>query len=252
MTIDAIILAGAPADPDMCTTGQTISRGMVQVGSKTMIQWIVDALKSSTTIGRIVAVGDVEAVGIDQVVKPGIGFLDNLMLGLDESGATDRVLVLTCDIPMLTPEAVDDYVTRALDSCGEMCYPIVTRESNDAKYPGMKRTYLKTAEGMFTGGNMMVLGVDFMRRNRAMIQGAYESRKNPLALAWMIGVGFLLRLVLAQVRFPNVLPISVLEKRLSKVLKGKVVAIKTDYPEIGADVDKASDLKAVRALFDES
>jgi GTP:adenosylcobinamide-phosphate guanylyltransferase len=225
---------------------------MVQVGSKTMIQWIVDALTASKTIGRITAVGDVEASGIDQVVKPGTGFLENLMLGIDKSGATDRVLVLTCDIPMLTPEAVDDYVERALESGGEMCYPIVTRASNDAKYPGMKRTYLKTAEGMFTGGNMMVLGVDLMRRNRDMIQGAYESRKNPLALAWMIGIGFLLRLILAQVQFPSVLPINVLERRLSKVLKGKVVAIKTDYPEIGADVDKASDLEAVRKVLGQS
>ncbi|MEN6519877.1 MAG: nucleotidyltransferase family protein [Armatimonadota bacterium] len=247
--VDVIIMAGAPADPDMCAPGEKISRAMINIAGKTMIQWIMDALNSSETICRKIAVGDVAADGLDEVVKPGSGFLDNLMLGLERCQGADRVLVMTSDIPMLTPEAVDDYVNRAIDSGGDMCYPIVTQKACLEKYPHMKRTYLKTAEGMFTGGNMMILGTEFLKRNQGLITEAYNARKNPVKLASMIGLGFLFRLVLAQVLAPSLLPIPMLEKSLSKALKCKIVAIRTDYPEIGADVDKPSDLAEVQTVL---
>jgi 2-phospho-L-lactate guanylyltransferase (CobY/MobA/RfbA family) len=130
-----------------------------------------------------------------------------------------------------------------------MCYPIVTRKACLEKYPHMKRTYLKTAEGMFTGGNMMILSTEFLKRNQERISEAYNARKNPVKLASMIGCGFLFKLILAQVLSPSLLPIPVLEKSLSKALKCKVVAIRTDYPEIGADVDKPSDLAEVQTVL---
>jgi CTP:molybdopterin cytidylyltransferase MocA len=247
--VDVIIMAGAPADPSMCVPGENISRAMIKIGDKTMIQWILDALNCSATIRRKIAVGDVAADGLDEVVKPGIGFLDNLMLGLERCQGADRVLVMTSDIPMLTPEAVDDYVNRAIDSGGDMCYPIVTQRACLEKYPHMKRTYLKTAEGMFTGGNMMVLSTEFLKRNQDLITDAYNARKNPVKLASMIGCGFLLRLIIAQIMAPSLLPIPMLERSLSKALKCKVVAIRTDYPEIGADVDKPSDLAEVQTVL---
>lgn len=249
MKVDVVILAGAPADPDMSPPGVAISRAMVEVGAKTMLQWILDALKSAETIGRIVAVGNVTADGIDQVVPPSDGFLDNLMLGLNACGECERVLVTTSDIPMITSESIDDFVRRAADSGGEMCYPIIPKADSIAKYPGMKRTYLKTREGTFTGGNMMLFSPEFLWRNEKRISDAYAARKKPLALASMIGFGVLMRAAAAQTLCQWLLPIPTLERSVSKVLGGRVVAVRTHYPEIGADVDKASDLEAVRAIL---
>lgn len=233
------------ADPGMCAPGEEISRAMIKIGDKTMIQWIADALTGTETIGRKIAVGEVQADGLDEVVKPGKGFLDNLILGLEKCEGADQALVMTSDIPMLTAEAVDDYVNRAIESGADMCYPIVAKKACIEKYPNMKRTYLKTAEGMFTGGNMMLMSTDFLKKNHVLIMNAYNARKNPVKLASMIGFGFLFRLIIAQAIAPSVLPIPALEKTLSKALNCKVAAIRTDYPEIGADVDKPSDLEEV-------
>jgi hypothetical protein len=192
-------------------------------------------------------VGAVAADVLDEVVKPGSAFFENLMLGVDACGGDELVLLLSSDIPLLTAEAVDDFVSRALASGGEMCYPIITKESCVAKYPGMKRTYLKTREGTFTGGNMLLLSPAFLRRNERQIAQAYAARKKPFTLAAMIGVGILLRAVLARALFPGLLPVPMLERKVSEMLGGRVVAIPTSYPEIGEDVDKAADLEAVRA-----
>jgi len=242
-------MAGAMADPNMCASGEKISRAMINIGGKTMIQWIIDALNGAETIGNKIAVGEVHADGLDEVVKPGEGFLDNLILGLERCEGADKVLVMTSDIPMLTPEAVDDYVNRAIESGADLCYPIVAKKACLEKYPNMKRTYLKTAEGMFTGGNMMLMSTDFLKKNHELIINAYNARKNPIKLASMIGFGFLFRLVIAQLIAPSILPIHTLEQTLSKALNCKAAAIRTDYPEIGSDVDKPSDLEEVQILL---
>ncbi len=249
MLVDAVILAGAPAEPDMVEDGENISRAMVRIGSKTMLQWIVDALKSASTIGKIVVVGDVEADGVSLVVQSSSGFLENLMQGVLSCGHENPVLVMSSDIPLITAEAVDDFVGRALATEADMCYPIITRESCEDKYPGLKRTCLKTKEGTFTGGNIMLVSPAFLRRNEQQIANAYAARKKPFALARIIGVGVLMRAILSQLFFPGLLSVSMLERVVSRMLRGQVLAIQTDYPEIGEDVDKASDLEAVRAFL---
>ncbi|MBI2843630.1 MAG: nucleotidyltransferase family protein [Armatimonadetes bacterium] len=246
MEVNAVILAGAPADPEMCPGENTISRAMLRIGPKTMLQWVVDALISAESIDRIIAVGDVAADSLDATVIPGSSFLENLMLGVEASGSDERVLVLSSDIPLIGPQAVDDFVTRALDSGAEMCYPIIRAEDCLAKYPALKRTFLRTSEGSWTGGNMLLVSPTFLRRNRERISQAYAARKKPLALAAMLGPGVLVRAVAAQLFWPALLPISRLEQVASKLVGGHVVAVVTHYPEIGEDVDKLADLEAVR------
>ncbi len=249
MPVDAVILAGAPAGPEMISGGESISRAMVKIGPKTMLQWIVDALKSVESIREITAIGEVEADGLNKVVKPRASLLENLMLGVETCGNDDPILALSSDIPLITAEAVDDFLNNAIASGGDMCYPIITKESCLKKYPGVKRTYFRTREGTFTGGNMMLLSPEFLRKNEKRISEAYTARKKPLKLAGMISYGILLRAALAQVAFPSLLPVPMLEHAVSRMLDGKVVAILTEYPEIGEDVDKAEDLEAVRGFL---
>ncbi len=59
--IDAVILAGAPAGEELSPGRADLSRAMIPIGDKTMLQWVVDALKGSGPVGRIAAVGEVSA-----------------------------------------------------------------------------------------------------------------------------------------------------------------------------------------------
>jgi GTP:adenosylcobinamide-phosphate guanylyltransferase len=243
--LDVVILAGAPAGSELSPDAPELNKAMLNLGSKTMLQWIVDALKGASSTGRIVAVGDVRAEGLDKVVEPAGNLIDNVKLGINTADS-EPVLVVCSDIPLLTPEAIDDFVARAPKDAG-LVYPIIRREAC-SKHPELKRTYLKTADGVFTGGNVMLLSRDFVDRNWKTIQGAYEARKKPVELAKMIGIGVLLRVILAQA-IPNVLKVAYLERTISRMLGGKVAAECSEYPEIGEDVDKASDLEAVRKIL---
>ena len=154
------------------------------------------------------------------------------------------MLIVSSDIPLLTPEAVEDFIERAQKTGADLAYPIIPRSHCERRYPGLKRTYLKTGDGVFTGGNLMLVSRDFIAKT-GRSAGAYAARKQVLKLARMIGIGVLFRVILGQV-IPQVLRVSVLERAVSRMLGAKVSAVVSAYPEIGEDVDKPSDLAEVR------
>lgn len=240
-------MAGAPAGPELSPADEKISRAMIPLGDRTMLQWVVDALRAAPSIGRIVAVGRVNADGLDEAIEPGDTLIGNMRLGLDAIGACESVLIVSADVPLLTAEAVEDFIARAVATDSDLVYPIVPKSECD-KHPELKRTCLKTGEGVFTGGNIMLVRPEFVSRNWQAIQGAYEARKHVARLARMIGIGVLVRVILGQA-FPGVLRIATLERSVSRMLGGRVSAVISSYPGIGEDVDKLSDLVAVRKIL---
>lgn len=246
--VDALILAGAPAGPDLDPSGQKGSRAMIEVAGKSMLAWVTDALRGADLVGSIAAVGNVTGDGLGTVVEPGGDLVENIRLGLRALDTGGPVLLVSSDIPLLTAEAVDDFVARALPLGADLVYPIVPRPRCEARYPGLKRTYLKTADGVFTGGNIMLMRPDFLQRSQDAIAQAYAARKQPLKLARMIGIGVLARTLVGQI-VPGALKVSTLERAVSRALAANVVALVSDYPEIGEDVDKPSDLAAVGSLL---
>lgn len=246
--IDVVILAGAKAGPDLMPGAENTSRAMMDLGGKPMIQWVVDAIRGCEQVGRIAVVGEVTGSGIDVVVNPGPNLVSNIYLGVEALGVSGRVLVVCADVPLLTSEAVDDFVNRALKIEAVLAYPVIPRSQCEAKYPGLKRTYLRTADGVFTGGNLVMVDADFLRSNGVIIERAYAARKHVSKLARMIGVGILLRVVLGQI-FPRLLTLSTLERAAGRLVNAPVAAIVSDYPEIGEDIDKPSDVESVRKIL---
>jgi len=208
----------------------------------------VDALQTAGCVGRIVAVGDVASEGLQDIIEPEGDLVSNIKKGIDALDASGHVLMVSSDIPLLTAEAVEDFIKRAVPFEADMAYPILRRADCEARYPEMKRTYVKTADGVFTGGNMMLLSTRFIEEHYDAIAGAYAARKQPLKLARMIGVGILLRVMMAQV-IPAAVSVAALDRRVSKMFGAKVAAVISQFPEIGEDVDKPSDVAAVEQIM---
>lgn len=245
--VDVVILAGAEAG-EIHPENPSLSRAMVHVAGKPMLQWVVDAFHSAPSIGRIVVVGDVDIENIDTVVEPGGSFIENIRKGLEEVGRSEHVVLATCDIPLLTPEAVEDFIQKAGKIGADFAYPIVPKVECEQRYPGIKRTYLRTADGVFTGGNIVLVNPQFVLDNWRVINEAYAARKQVLKLARIIGLGVLLRAAFAII-FPRLLRISVLENAAARIVGGKIAAVVSTYPEIAEDIDKYSDLTAIEEFL---
>ena len=225
-------------------------KGFVPIAGRPMIEWVVEAMRSASTIAEIaVVVPTDEGLGswsamVDHIVVSDASFIDNAIAGANVFGTDRHVLASTGDLPALTPEAIDDYVTRSLASGADFSYPLVRAADMEAQFPGSQRTYVKVAGGEVTGGNMMLLSPQLVQRNREMGQRLFETRKSPVAMARVIGIPFIFKYLTGRLRVDDV------ERKMEQLLGAKCAAIYTEYASIGADVDKPIDVVvAERVLY---
>ena len=249
LILPAIILAGAPAEPELEAKYSVKNRAEVPVEGKTMITRVLDALKASPLVGDICVVGDIQCDGASRIIPPAGSLMENLIAGMKACGSDGHVLVATSDIPLLTTAAVDDFIERCGDLEADFYYPVIPKDANEKQFPGIRRTYARLAEGTFTGGNIMVINARFLSENADLIYDVIAARKSVVKLARLIGLGVLLRVVIAQVLWAKAINLNLLEKIIGRILNAKIKAIQTPYAEIGADVDDLEQLEAVEALL---
>lgn len=240
--LNAVVLAGS-GDGDKLP-----NKPLLKIKDKPMILYVTDALKATGIVNKIVIVGNARNLSslfkgddICHVINGGKNMMDNLVLGIkylqDNFQDNDRVLVLTSDIPMITPEAIVDFVEKARAIGGDFCYPIVKKEVNIEKFPEAKRTYARLKEGTFTGGNIIYINPRIIDNLMDKAQQVIENRKKPIKLVRMLGWSFTMKFLLGRLTIPKV------EERVSNMLGIDARAVISDYPEIGNDVDKPSDVE---------
>lgn len=251
--IPVVILAGGKASMDMEAATGVSNRALIDVGGKTMILRIVEALRECELCGDITVVGKMPPSDHYTRLPDKGDFISNVISGAVVSGNHPFVLICTCDLPFLTGEAVTDFLTAAIDKATQsgatVVYPVVPVSRCYRRFPGLKRTALKLKEAHFTGGNMMLARPQFLISQRKRIADAYRARKSPLRLANMLGLDMIFRLLFSQIFAPHLLTLPLLEKRISQMLAGPARVYVSPYPEIATDLDKPSDYVAVNEIM---
>lgn len=247
MPFDAIVLAGSSGSGDLHP-----NRALIPIGEKLMVQYVVNALREAPSVGRIVIVGpvkDLEGIfaGYPDVLlaEQGDSHISTLLNGVkvlcprDE----DKIIVATSDIPLLSSEAVEDFLRQCAQREGDVFYSIVPKEINEQRYPGVKRTYVHLRDGVFTGGNLFLIRAGIIEPCAAKAEELVRLRKSPLALSRQIGPWFIIKYLLHRLSLRET------EIKFSKLLGIKGYGIISQYPEVGIDVDKPSDLELVRRIL---
>lgn len=246
MKVDAVVLAGAMNQGALREESSAEYEALIDVAGRPIIDYVLQALLSSQYIDRVVVVGpdSLEVLINDKritVTPHGASLAENIKLGLAHLSRTEKkVLLVTADIPLLTAEAVEDFLRRCEREDAAIYYPIVSKEANESAYPGVRRTYVRLREGVYTGGNLVLLAPEVIDRSYAILEKAIAMRKKPAQLARLLGLRFILKLVLHRLTIPEI------ERQAERILGFKGVAICSPYPDIGIDVDKPSDLELVR------
>lgn len=249
MKVEAIVLAGASNSGALGSVSDASHEALILLEGRPMIHYVLDALRSAPSIARILVVGPVAFLekygGLEGVElhESGSSMVENLQIGIERLKPSGPVLVVTSDIPLLTAEAIEDFVHRCEEVQADIYYPIVSRDVNEARFPGVKRTYVHLKEGVFTGGNMVLIKPEIVASCREMIAKAVAMRKNPVQLSRLLGFAFILKLLL------NRLTLREIEERVRIILGFRGVAVISPYPEVGIDVDKPEDLQLVEAVL---
>lgn len=242
--MDVIVLAGEKKD--ISNNGEEKqNKAFYKIKDKHMIEYVVETLRKSSCIGRIAVVGPKDklesVIGgiVDIVIEGTDSIVSNILLALDYFHDEKEILIVTSDIPMITREAIEDFVARCSQKDVDLCYSIVDKKVNDQKYPGVRRTYARLWEGRFTGGNVFYFRPEVKDKCKDFVEKMLEYRKSPAKMASILGFVFLLRLAF------GILTINAIQRKCEALLGIRGAAVISPYPEIGNDVDRLSDLEFI-------
>jgi len=180
-----------------------------------------------------------------KLVENGATILQSLLNALEPLDITSesKVLVVTSDIPLITGEIIDSFLNKCDREDADIIYPVVPKSLNQAKYPGVKRTYAKLKDGVYTGGNVFLINPQIVKACAPKAEELVRLRKSPLQLVNYIGVMYFLKYIFRSLSIKDA------EERISQLFNIKGKAIIVTYPEIGVDVDKPSDLELVEKIL---
>jgi GTP:adenosylcobinamide-phosphate guanylyltransferase len=240
--IAVLIMAG--------TKPGTPNRALWKIHDKTMLEHVLAAVQMALPDVPILVAGDDIPThsGVVKVAggKTRVETLLNGVAALKDTQDT-RLLVVTADIPFITPEAITDFVSNAPDA--DFTYAIVPMEACKARFPMLKRTTLRLAEGTYTGGNLVFVRPQFLQTSEQAVLQAEARRKSVIGLAQMLGGETLIRFMASFVQ-PKVLTLTYLEAQVSKAIGGAAVKVYiSNYAEVGTDIDSEDERKLAETLI---
>lgn len=240
----AVVLGGGgPGDRLAAATGAP-SKALVPFGGRPLATYVLEALRDSGVVSHVVFVGDDDerlARAADRTVPPGVRMVDSLALGLGAGLAAsdgEPLLVVGADVPWWTSDGVRAFVADAPDA--DLVYPVVRAEDAERAFPSQRRTYVRCADGRFTGGNAVLVRPTAVPLLLPWIDRAYAARKRPWQLAGIVGARTLAGLATGRIRLAEV------EARVRALTGIDARVHVTDDAAIAADVDRPEHLEGVR------
>lgn len=240
MPVDVVLPSGGRIAGDFAAEAGQEIKALIEIGGRSVLKRAVEALRATGRVERIVVVGPETvlrhhaAEGADAALPEGSSGPDNIFRGLDwlraNRGNDARALVVTTDLPFLTPEALVGF----LDTCpadAEVCVPVIRREAFAARYPGSVNDYVRLGDGEWTIGGAFLLDTDALWASRSRIDAVFAARKSQLAMARLLGPHFVARFLTRR------LTISDIERRCAHLLGCAGAAVHGCAPELAFDID---------------
>jgi CTP:molybdopterin cytidylyltransferase MocA len=242
----ALVLAGSrsgAADP-VATYAGAAHKALIHLGGETLLARVIGALRVSGAAPIAVVTShpgvraEAERLGVetlDEAAGPSL----SVRAGAERLGTP--LLVTTADHALLEPEWVRRFLAHA-PADADVAALVASRANVEAAAPGTRRTWLKLADGDWSGCNLFYLAnpralaaVDLWRRIEA-------ERKRPWRMAQILGPGVLLSYSLGRLSLAGA------ADRLGRLAGVQAAVVQTPYGLASVDVDKPTDLDLVRSI----
>jgi molybdopterin-guanine dinucleotide biosynthesis protein A len=301
LPLDAIVLAGTDSNPKRMIQGN--NKAFLEVGGKVLVRRVVEALLGASSIGLVFVVGPSEplrkaldglsgeVVIVDQAGK----MLANSWAAIHASEARclsgengvdpERpLLFISCDLPLISAAAVDDFVARCAraENADQTHYSMfggVAEEASLRRYypeegkPGIRRPYVHFSQELLRLANIYVARPrklshqDFLQtgfsyrkakdwHNVMKLARSYLGRSGGWKAAWLT---LKLQATLMASRRGGGLyrwlrkgnTMERVELAMGVVLGGTVKIIITPYGGLSLDVDDEEDFRVLGLRFDD-
>jgi len=251
--IDAIVLAGGKTEESLRGHSDCKSKGFIKINNRPMVEYVLEAIRETGRFGKIVLAADLSmipehtAAMADMLASSGASIVESLKNGISAlKPLPDFVLVLPCDMPLVTPEAITNFIDQSLELPADMTYAYLSKENSEASYPDVKHTYVRILEGTFCGTGFFLMKPEIAGNLESLFSRFINNRKSPIGLAGILGFNVIIKFLLGFLSVEDV------EKRVTKLMGGKVrvKGVRTRYAEAGFNVDAPNELKIARQIME--
>jgi GTP:adenosylcobinamide-phosphate guanylyltransferase len=255
-TWTAILLAGdRPGGDPLARHFGLPSKALVRVGGSTMLRRVTETLLASPEIRRVVILaqdpdglitGDTRDLAFHPKVAfaaSGAGIAASISAVAGSATAPFPLLVTTADHALLTPEMLSEFLSATGDC--DVAFGVGERSALEARYPGNRRTWMKFADGHYSGANLFALRSLRAAAALGLWERAEQDRKHVWKLFARFGPGLCLRALTRSIGFGQAVARG--GERLS--LRAKPVVLTA--PEAAIDVDKLADLGLAEQILAE-
>lgn len=238
MRVNAILPAAGRISGDFAAEAGVELKALIELSGKTLLEHTIATLRATDCVDRIVVIGPEEltpaARGADIILPEGESGPDNIFRGLQwlhdsDGGHAERAMILTTDLPFLTPAAVTDFLAK----CPEMdlCLPVIRREAFEARFPDMTIDYVRLCDGEWTMGCAFLINPTSLIKNRSLLDRVFVARKSQLAMARLLGPFFIARFICGRLTMADI------EQRCLKLLGCSGAAVMGCAAELALDID---------------
>lgn len=242
----ALVLAGTRKGGDRLADTEGVShKALIEVGGAPMLERVVEALKASGRVDRIVVSINNPKIarrfGAEAVVSERtLG--ESVLGGLAALGG-GPALITTADHALLEPDWVRYFLDAAPDR--DLVVGVAREEAVTAAAPDTKRTYMKFADASYSGCNLFKLGDVDPEYAIGLWREFEQLRKKPLQMLKKLGP----RAILAYATGRLTVERTIREVERMTGMTAGVVEMPDGRAAI--DVDKPEDLVLVRRLVEQ-
>ena len=251
--LSALVLAGSRPGGDALAQHAGVShKALIEVGGRTMIERVVGALASLPQVQRIVIAIDRPEVltALPGLSAPGCPKPVATMPAASTPSASvaaaiadmgTPLVVTTADHALLRPEWLRAFLEDS-PAEADVTAALARKDAVLASAPGTERTYLRFADGEFSGCNLFGLQRPAAERVVRLWRELETHRKVPLRMMLKLGLGTALSYRLGHLRLSEAVA------RLESLCDASIRIVELADGRAAIDVDKPADLELVRAL----
>ncbi|TPG43651.1 GTP--adenosylcobinamide-phosphate guanylyltransferase [Sphingomonas koreensis] len=246
VSFNALILAGSRGGIDPVAAYAGVSdKALTDIGGETMLARVAGALRDAGAARIAVSasspdvIAHAEALGLEPLAAAAGPSL-SAAAGLAALGAP--LLLTTADHALLRPEWITAFLAD-LPADADVGALLARRQAIEAAAPETQRTYLRFADGDWSGCNLFHFATPKAAAAIELWRRVEADRKRPWRIVRKLGPAMLLRYLTRRLTLSDAVA------HLGQLAGVRAVAVPCRDGRAAIDVDKPADLDLVRALL---
>ncbi|HYD37093.1 MAG TPA: NTP transferase domain-containing protein [Allosphingosinicella sp.] len=229
------------------------AKALIRAGGEPMLGRVARTLLATPSVGRIVVLaqdadalleGDLAWMAEEPRIataEAGDGISASVAAVAGTAAAPYPVLATTADHPLLTSQMIEAFIAGALGA--DAAFAMVERKTIERAHPDTRRTWLKAADGHYSGANLFAFMTPSARSGIEFWARAEKDRKRTLKLLSYLGLGTFLRAV------TRTISLEAAAERAGRKAGIQLKAVTLPFAEAAIDVDKPADLALVERIL---